>query len=145
VQTSIQSDQADAYLGACARAVLELALAAGDQTEATRRYAALFLRHNTPDALLTERGTKLFAEPGSPARQTMAEILAGAERWNRIFPRRGAKVLPPGAFVEILENSITLGARYRCADIAIATRGLAQRDPDAARRLTQAGTDCQRP
>jgi hypothetical protein len=45
-------------------AVLRIALNAGDKAEAARRYVALFLRTETPDALLIELGPQVFDAPG---------------------------------------------------------------------------------
>lgn len=116
-------------------AVLRLALLADDPAEAARRYAALFLRAETSDALLVELGPQVFAAPGGPAETTLAEIVAGGDRWHPQFLRRGAVVLPPAAFAAVTQAAMERGARFDCAGLAQATKVLERRDPAAARAL----------
>ena len=51
--------------------VLRLALANSDMPEAARRFAALFLRRDTEDALLEELAPQVLAEPGSITAHTL--------------------------------------------------------------------------
>ncbi|MEM6476988.1 MAG: hypothetical protein AAF687_12545 [Pseudomonadota bacterium] len=116
--------------------VLRLALAVDDIPEATRRYAALFLRTGTEETLLLEMGPQLFGEANGPGRQTFAEIVSGGERWLGTFLNRGPRVLPPDAFVEIVQDSSAKGAQFDCEGIKRATPILAKRDAGAAQALT---------
>jgi hypothetical protein len=119
-------------------AVLRLALGAGDKAEAARRYAALFLRSETSDALLVQLGPQVFDMPGGPAETTLIEIVAGGERWHNLFLRRGALVMPPAAFSAVTLAVAERGARFDCAALTQATRSLARRDPAAAQVLAAA-------
>lgn len=116
-------------------AVLRLALAAGDKAEAVRRYAALFRREATPDALLTAIGPQVFGAPGDVSRDTFALIITRAGRWQDRFLQRGLLVMPPEAFGEIVGLAIARGAQFNCAPLRTAIEGLRQRDAAAAERL----------
>ena len=117
-------------------AVLRIALSAGDKAEAARRYAALFLRAGTPDALLTELGPAVLEEPGGLGQQTLTKIVVGGERWRALFLRRGSQVMPPAAFAAITAASIRQGAAFDCGQLAQATKMLARRDATASNTLT---------
>jgi predicted Zn-dependent protease len=121
---------------AAQEAMLRIAIAAGDQEEAARRYTALFLKRGTQDALLEEFGVILFAHGESQAAQTMTQILAGTSRWNDTFLRRGVRVLPAQGFADILEAADAKGARFDCAVMEQASRQLASRDDAARNRLS---------
>lgn len=124
-------------------AVLRLALAAGDQPEAARRYAALFLRDRTPDRLLEELGPAVLAEPGGLGQQAMVAIVVGGERWHSTFLRRGARVMPPAAFSAIAADSLTKGAAFDCPILTQSIGELAKRDAGAADALRAAtGKSC---
>ena len=120
---------------AAQEAVLRLALAAGDEAEAARRYAALFLRNRTPDALLEELGPDVLGAPQGVGQQTLVAIVVGGERWHDQFLRRGQRVMPPAAFSAIAAESLSKGAAFDCKVLGQSTRGLAQRDADAAKAL----------
>ncbi len=119
------------------QAMLELALAAGDGAEAARRYAALLLNNETENALLTELGTRTFAEPQGGARTTFADIVAGGQRWHDYFLRRGARVLPADAFVEIVASAHRT-TRFDCSALDQAIVQLNNRDSAVSQRLTEA-------
>lgn len=121
------------------QAVLQLALAADDIPEAARRYAALFLRNETSDALLAELGPAVLAEPGGLGQQTMVAIVVGGERWHAQFLRRGARVMPAAAFSAITAESLAKGATFDCGVLSESIAALAQRDADAAATLRAAG------
>jgi hypothetical protein len=116
-------------------AVLRIALNAGDRAEAARRYAALFLRAETPDALLTELGPQVFDAPAGPGEATLIDIVAGGERWHSQFLRRGALVMPPAAFSAVTRAVAERGARFDCAELARAAKVIKRRDPAAAQSL----------
>jgi hypothetical protein len=116
-------------------AVLRLALNAGDKPEAARRYAALFLRADTPDALLLELGPAVLDEPRGPGQQAIVDIVAGGERWYERFLQRGPQVMPPAAFAAITADSLKRGAQFDCQALAQSTDTLRQRDAAAAAQL----------
>lgn len=121
-------------------AMLRLALANADRTEAARRYAALFLRDATPDALLLELGTAVLDGPeAEAARDTIVAIVVGGERWHATFLRRGARVMPPAAFAAIAQGSIERGVRFDCKVLKVSVDSLARRDGGAAASLRAAG------
>jgi hypothetical protein len=124
-------------------AVLRLALAAGDKPEAARRYAALFLRDRTPDALLKEVGPAVLDESGGLGQATMVAIIVGGDRWHSLFIRRGARVMPPAAFTAMVATSMDKGVRFDCPALDQAYRSIKQRDEAAAQQLqASAGGDC---
>jgi hypothetical protein len=108
--------------------MLRLALSAGDKPEAARRYAALFLRRDTQDELLEELGQQVLAEPEGAGRTTLVDIVSGGERWHNQFMNRGARVMPPDAFTEIVRSTIAHGARYDCGLLEQAGRAASSRD-----------------
>lgn len=118
--------------------MLRLALANADRPEAARRYAALFLRTATPDALLLELGPAVFGEGDAAARDTLVAIVVGGERWHAAFLRRGARVMPPAAFAAIAADSLARGAAFDCGLLGQAIGGLKQRDANAAAALRAA-------
>lgn len=123
-------------------AMLRLALANADRPEAARRYAALFLRDSTPDALLLELGPAVFAGPeadAAAARDTIIAVVVGGERWHTAFLRRGARLMPPAAFAAIAEGSMARGVQFDCRVLKISVDGLARRDSEAAATLRAAG------
>ncbi len=115
--------------------VARMALDAGDTGEAARRYTALMLQPDTPDALLRELGPEVFGEPGGPGREAMAEVVSGTYRWGSLFLRRGAAVMPPDAFREVTTRSIEEGARFECATFDQAVATLSRRDEGAGAAL----------
>jgi hypothetical protein len=119
-------------------AVLRLALNAGDTAEAARRYAALFLRAETPDTLLMELGPRVFDTAGGPGEATLIDIVAGGERWHPQFLRRGALVMPPATFSAVTRAVAKRGARFDCAELARAIKALERHDAAAAQSLAAA-------
>lgn len=120
---------------AAQEAILRLALTAGDEAEAARRYAALFLRAATPDALLEEFGPPILGKPGGVGQKTLVAVVAGGERWQPMFLRRGAQVMPPAAFSAITADSMARGAMFDCAQLAQSIDMLSRRDAAAAKTL----------
>ncbi|MEM7780734.1 MAG: hypothetical protein AAF697_10120 [Pseudomonadota bacterium] len=123
--------------GLAQESMLRLAADAGDDAEAARRYTALFLRRSTQEALLEEFGQIVLAEPGGEGRQTLITIVGGAERWHNQFLRRGPRVLPPDAFVEIVSATAEQGADFDCAVLREAQPAIVSRDAQAGQRLAQ--------
>ena len=118
--------------------MLRLALEAGDMDEAARRYAALFLRRDTEDSLLEELGPRVLEEPGGEGRQTLVGIVVGGERWHNHFLRRGARVMPPDAFAEIVEVAQENGSRFDCGILEGNVRTLSQNDETVGASLAAA-------
>lgn len=118
-------------------AMMQIALVAGDRSEAARRYAALFLIRKTDQALLEEAGPLVFPERGAPERAVFAEIVRGADRWQRTFLSRGARVMPPDAFVEVLELGVADGAEFDCQALEQARRTIERGDEASAKRLAR--------
>ncbi|KEO88640.1 hypothetical protein EH31_16930 [Erythrobacter longus] len=117
-------------------AMMQIALAAGNRPEAARRYAALFLMRGTERALLEETGDAVFPEPGGEERMVFAQIVSGGERWHNAFLTRGARVMPPDAFVEIIEISAKDGTQFRCAALRQAQKAIEGEDQTLGKRLS---------
>ena len=115
--------------------MLRLAVAAGDEAEAAKRYTALFLKKGTEDALLLQFGEVLFDSPEGPATQTLVDIVSGGERWNTTFLRRGSRVIPAQSFAEIVARSSENGADFDCAILSDVAQSVARRDDAAGARL----------
>jgi len=123
-------------------AMARLALAAGDNAEAARRYTALLARQETPDALLEDLGGEIFARDDGTAIDTVADIVSGSDRWIDLFLRRGARVMPASAFSEVVVKSIAKGAVIDCATIRGLAAAMEQRDRAAASRLAMSVSEC---
>lgn len=119
-------------------AVLRLALAAGDQAEAGRRYAALLLRSETPDVLLRELAPPVLSQAEGPGQNTLVDIIIGTDRWDTVFLRRGVQVIPPAAFSQIAVASIARGKSFDCVVLAQTLKILGQRDAAATKLLQTA-------
>ncbi len=115
--------------------MLRLALAAGDKAEAARRYAALFRSNATTNELLTTLAPPVLGEPGGAAQKAFADVLAGAPRWYEQFLQRGAQVMPPATFAEVLGLALDRGALFGCAPLGQALESLRVRDAAAADKL----------
>ena len=122
------------------QAMLQIALEVGDAAQAARRYTALFMIPRTEEELLKQYGAQVLGEAGSEARAVVAEIVSGAERWHSTFLRRGARVMPPDAFAEIIRINIDKGVRFECRRLEQAVGTLSSRDAvagESLRRLTE--------
>lgn len=119
-------------------AVLRLAVAAGDRPEAARRYAALFLRGETPDALIEELGPLVFDGADQSGRDTLVAIVVGGQRWHTTFLRRGARVMPPAVFSAVAIASMDKGATFDCKVLGQALGELRLRDAAASREVALA-------
>ena len=100
--------------GISQEAMLRFALQAGDMAEAARRYTALFLRRGTNDEQLEAVGGDILGDPGGRGRATFSAIIIGSDRWHGRFLRRGARVLPPDAFLEVFEGIVASGGEFDC-------------------------------
>ena len=109
-------------------AMMRLAIAAGDREEAARRYAALLVTHRSDRTLLEEVGNDVFLDGDDQTLIIFAEIVRGGDRWHRTFLSRGARIMPPGAFVEVLELSVENGAQFQCRSLRQAQRTIAKRE-----------------
>lgn len=126
-------------------AMLRLALTAGDQPEAARRYMALFLRSSTPDALLRELGPAVLNDAQGSGTATVIDIVSGTDRWHDQFLRRGPRVMPPDAFATITAGSLLEGATFYCPTLGRAIAAIERRDAAAANRMAiAAGGPCPR-
>jgi hypothetical protein len=124
-------------------AVLRLALDANDKPEAARRFAALFLRDATPNALLTELAPAVLDEKGGPGQTTLVDIISGTDRWHDTFLRRGSQVMPPAAFADIAVASMARGTRFDCPVLAQTLKGLGRTDAASTERVAAAARkDC---
>ncbi|MFN3990817.1 MAG: hypothetical protein ACK4IS_11215 [Erythrobacter sp.] len=120
-----------------------LALNTGDIPEATRRFTALLVLESDNTALLRDLAEEIFTEPAGPATATLAELLAGTQRWVPKFVRRGHQVMPPAAYVDVVIAAKAGGARLDCALLRGALRAVMRKDESAgARLLAAAEPDC---
>lgn len=119
-------------------AMLQIAMSAGDEAEAARRFTALMLRPEIGDTELHDVAASLFALPDSAAALTLIDILAGTERWQNAFLRRGARVLPAKTFAHITAEAQMQGAVFECPALQAALQGITNRDETAGTNLKQA-------
>ncbi len=117
------------------RAMMELALQAGDMEEAARRFAALFFRGTISDDQLRAAGERIFGESGGPGGATFSAIIADAERRHGQFVARGSRVLPPNVFIDSLNAIADQGAELDCGALQFAQRTLERREPDSGEPL----------
>lgn len=118
-------------------AMLQLALSNDDPPEAARRYAALFLMRDTEDAMLEELGRTVLAQPGGDGRTTLAGIVGGGDRWHNLFLTRGARVMPPQAFSQVLRLTLEDGTSYDCRRLRQAQRYVSSRDVAAGTEIKE--------
>lgn len=116
-------------------AMVQIALDVGDKPQAARRYAALFMIRSTEEALLEQLGAQVLAEPGGEERAVIAEIVSGADRWHSTFLQRGARVMPPDAFAEIVAINLDKGVEFECRRLEQAARTVSSRDAAAGETL----------
>lgn len=115
--------------------MLRLALAAGDQAEAARRYAALFSQGGVDESELKGLGDLVFGEGSEEARAEFAKVVTDAARWQRTYLRKGPSVLPPEAFVDVTRRVTQAGVRFECDSIARAVQRLRRADQSASETL----------
>ncbi|MDJ0979387.1 MAG: hypothetical protein QNI87_12745 [Erythrobacter sp.] len=122
--------------------MLELALAARDQPEAARRFAALFVRGGGERTEMQELAERVFGPESDEARQVFAQIVAGADRWHRVFLGRAPLIFPPEALVDITERASASGARFDCQRLREASRRVERREQGRGGALLAAGRGC---
>lgn len=115
--------------------LLRLAIDAGDADEAARRYTALFLRRDTKDALLEELGPSVLSDPDGEGRDALVTIVGGGERWHNQFLYRGARVMPPDAFADVIAQVSANGTRFDCRLLKAIVQPLKRRDAAAGERV----------
>jgi len=115
--------------------MLRLALAAGDQPEAARRYAALFSQGEVAEGELRAFGDLVFGAQSEDARAEFAQVVSEAARWQRIYLRKGPSGLPPEAFVDVTQRVTQAGVRFKCESKARAVQRLSQVDQSASEAL----------
>lgn len=120
------------------QAMLQLALNAGDDAEAARRYLALFLRRDTDDALLQELGLQVLGDPSGEGRKAFVRVLSGGVRWQNIFFGRGMRVIPVAAFADILVEAIESGTRFDCVPLRNVSERLIGRDEVDGQKVAEA-------
>lgn len=123
------------------QAMFDLALTAGDVTEASRRLAAMWaLREDQLPVLdLTKR---LLATPQGQA--AMAETLTTGGRWDRAFLAAGPE-LPPRAFAETISQAVRNGARLDCKVLKYLSNAYAAKHLESeVAMITKASQTCQR-
>lgn len=64
-----------------------------------------------------------------------AQIVAEAPLWYELFLQRGARVMPPATFGEVLGLALDNGGLFRCDALRASVQDLAKRDAAAAERL----------
>lgn len=116
-------------------AMMQLALAASDQSEAAKRFAALFIRPDEDDQRLRGFAEALFTADSEEARATFSEIVAGAQRWHKTFLRRGASVLEPATYLDIIMRAQDKGARFDCKALQQIAQRLGRKDASVAAQL----------
>ncbi|MEP0391098.1 MAG: hypothetical protein ABJ205_12030 [Erythrobacter sp.] len=117
-------------------AMMQIALAASNRSEAARRFAALFLRGGTDRASLEQSGKVVFPEEHGEERRVFAQIVSGGERWHNAFLTRGARVMPADAFVEIIEISAKDGTNFSCSALRQAQKVIEGKDQTLGERLS---------
>lgn len=122
-------------------AVMRIALVAGDKPEAARRYAALFLREDAPEALLQTFGPQVLDDADGLGQRTFVAIVVGGDRWHATFLRRGARLMPPKAFSAIATESMARGAAFDCKALGTSIGVLTRRDAEAAANLLAASQE----
>ncbi|MEL6738467.1 MAG: hypothetical protein AAFO28_06035 [Pseudomonadota bacterium] len=115
--------------------MLRLALAAGDQAEAARRYAALFSQGGVDESELKGLGDLVFGDESEEARAQFAQVVTDAARWQRIYLRKGPNVLPPEAFVDVTKRVTQAGVRFECDGKARAVQRLSRADKGSSEAL----------
>lgn len=117
-------------------AVLRLALAAGDNPAAARRYAALLLQRQSPDTLLEASGGPFSTRPATPDSRRWWQSSSGVNAGTR--PSCGARVMPPAAFSAIVADSLAPGLVFDCPLLGHSAGQVRLRDPAAAADLRRA-------
>jgi hypothetical protein len=86
---------------------------------------------------LEETGRVVFPDPAGKEREVFAGIVSGGKRWQSAFMSQGASVIPPKAFVGIVDKAISNGSEFDCTAIKSAIRLLSRKDVSASGRLAE--------
>ena len=122
--------------------MLNLALAAGDEAEAARRFAALFVRGGVDDTQLRSLALTVFPPGSEVARAEFAQILAGADRWHQTYLRKGSSILPTEVFVDLTARASEAGVKFDCKQAERASKGLRRTDCAAGEALDAILSHC---
>lgn len=104
--------------------MMRLALHAGDEAEAARRYVALMLRPQTSDQTLAEIGDAIFADKNGEGRKTLFGLLSDTQRWQSIFVRRALKTVSDDAYVDAILHARSAGVTFDCSQLRNSHRSL---------------------
>lgn len=117
---------------------LRLALEAGDEAEAARRFVALMLSPNLNGASLREMGQAVFAGPPGEAESVLVDLVVETDRWHPLLLRHGPSLMPPPAFADVIARSLARGVRLDCAALRRAIGTLKKQDQASAQQLRDA-------
>jgi hypothetical protein len=117
---------------------LQLALAAGDEPEAARRFIALMVGPTSDNIMLASFGQQVFGGSDGQAVTAVVDLASNTRRWHGILLRRGSEVIPEEAFAQIIGDTLARGTSFRCAELAVALDILGKKDPPAAKTLQAA-------
>jgi hypothetical protein len=114
---------------------LGLALEAGDEPEAARRYVALLLNPDSDTALLAQLGEQVLARPSAATEQALIDLVSDTDRWHAVMLRRGPLAIPSDTFAAIIAASARRGARFDCALLLKAAATITKNDAASGARL----------
>ena len=119
--------------------MLRLALAAGEQGEAARRFTALMLNQASNEATLRDLAPAVFKD--ASAQDALVDVLAGGARWHNRFLERGSQILPPNAFANIIGRSAERGVQFDCSRLKSAQTIVRKRHGEASAMLSAFTTE----
>ncbi|MEO0642112.1 MAG: hypothetical protein AAFY47_01690 [Pseudomonadota bacterium] len=128
--------------GPAQRSMLQLALAAGDEAEAARRFAALFVKPDEEQADLNALAQEVFAPGQDNARAVFAQIVAEADRWHSVYLRKAPAVLSSDALIDITKRASQAGAAFDCAEARRTAERLGKRDDAASQAFAATIVGC---
>lgn len=116
---------------------LRLALEAGDDAEAARRFVALMLNQGTDNMALRNLGEAVFAGPSADAENVLVELASETDRWHSVLLRRGPAVVPPRTMANVIVRSLDRGAMLECGSLEQTLRFIERRDAASTADLRQ--------
>lgn len=122
--------------------MFQLALTAGDEAEAARRFAALFVRRSEEEIELRTMANQLFTEGTAQATDTFAQIVTGADRWHAIYLQKAPIVLPPATLLDVTRQAVAGGADFDCDLVDQAAKRLARTNAPAADAFREVIPNC---